>query len=64
MGDLQIVVWIQLSFTQQFEDTEVQYSQFSCDIASALTDLSFHSCNYGIVLGWYPYTPRANRFHM
>jgi len=37
---------------KNIDDPQMQQSQFSCDIARATTQLSFHSCNYGISNGW------------
>jgi hypothetical protein len=52
-----VVVWMQLIVMKYFENPPLGQSQFSCDIARASPRPSFHSCNYGIFIGWCPYNP-------
>jgi hypothetical protein len=58
-----VVVWMQLIVMKYFEDPRLGYSQFSCDIAWASPRFSFHSYNYGIFIGWCPYSPWATCIH-
>ena len=51
------VLQIQLTSKKYLEDPRLLYFQFSHNIAQDYPRRSFHSCNYGIVIGWCPYIP-------
>jgi len=46
-----------------FKDLRVGCSQYPCDIACAVPQLSFNSCIYGTFVWWYPCSLLVICFH-
>lgn len=57
------VIWIKSIIRKSLENFRFGGSHFSCDITRDSPRPSWHSCNFGLFIGWWPYSPWATWSH-